>query len=220
MIITSGFLSFNVWEWFSHSSVLERTKSDLSKINWLRGVILLIPIVLVPWDMFPLCHTSIRPISAFQDQISILIVGCVTTWSRGSHQWVSELGSETRSYPSVFFVFFSVPLSFSVFASIFLFFVSVSSKQKDKRKKKRVIFHLVTVSNHISILKRKRKRERERGISWNLKDHSIFTAETKLLVNHKHTTSESIETSYSVYWGWDRIIYQIWAYSDIVFLRF
>ena len=32
-----------------HSSVLERTESDLSKINWLRGVILLIPIVLVPW---------------------------------------------------------------------------------------------------------------------------------------------------------------------------
>jgi hypothetical protein len=89
--------------------------------------------VLVPWDMFPLCHTSIRPISAFQDQISILIVGCVTTWSRGSHQLISELGSETRSYPSVFF---SVPLSFSVFASIFLFFVSVSSKKKDKKKKK------------------------------------------------------------------------------------
>jgi hypothetical protein len=57
-----------------------------------------------------------------------------------------------------YFVFFSVPLSFSVFASIFLFFVPASSKQK-----KRVIFHLVTVSNHIRILKRKeRERERER----------------------------------------------------------
>jgi len=72
---------------------------------------------------------------------------------------VSELGSETRSYPSVIFIFFSVPLSFSVFASIFLFFVSASSEEK-----KKVIFHLVTtVSNHISILKRKNKeRERER----------------------------------------------------------
>jgi len=30
-----------------HSSVLERTESDLSKINWLRGIILLISIVLV-----------------------------------------------------------------------------------------------------------------------------------------------------------------------------
>jgi hypothetical protein len=35
-----------------HSSVLERTESDLSKINWLRGVILLNPIVLVPLICF------------------------------------------------------------------------------------------------------------------------------------------------------------------------
>jgi hypothetical protein len=60
-----------------------------------------------------------------------------------------------------YFRSFSVPLSFSVFASIFLFFVSASSKQK-----KKVIFHLVTVSNYISILKRKKKKkERQRGIS-------------------------------------------------------
>ena len=85
MIITSEFFSFNVWEWFLHSLVLERTESDLSKINWLCGVILLNPIVLVPWGRFPLCHTPIRPISSFRDQISILIMGCVTTWSRGSH---------------------------------------------------------------------------------------------------------------------------------------
>jgi hypothetical protein len=79
MIITSEFFSFNVWEWFLCSSVLERTESDLSKINWLCGVILLIPIVLVPWGRFPMCHTPIKPISAFWDQISILIVGCVIT---------------------------------------------------------------------------------------------------------------------------------------------
>ena len=55
-----------------------------------------------------------------------------------------------------YFCFFSVLLSFSVFASfIFLFFVSAASK-----KKKSVIFHLITVSNHISILKKI-----ERGIS-------------------------------------------------------
>jgi len=35
--------------------------------------------------MFPLCHTLITPISAFRDQISIVIEGCVTTWSQGSH---------------------------------------------------------------------------------------------------------------------------------------
>jgi hypothetical protein len=43
--------------------------------------------------------------------------------------------------------------------------------------------------------------------------------ETQLLVNHRQTTSEFIETSNYVYWGWDRIIYQIWDYSDNGFLR-
>jgi hypothetical protein len=57
-----------------------------------------------------------------------------------------------------YFHFFSVPLSFSMVASIFLIFVSTSSKQKQKG----VTFHLVTVSNHISILKRKGEREREK----------------------------------------------------------
>jgi len=41
-------------------------------------------------------------------------------------------------------VFFSVPLSFSVFAFIILFFVSASCKQK-----KEVIFHLITGSNYM-----------------------------------------------------------------------
>ena len=51
-----------------------------------------IPVVLVPWGRFPLCHTFIRPILFFQDQISILIVSYVTTWSRGSHHHPFELG--------------------------------------------------------------------------------------------------------------------------------
>jgi hypothetical protein len=50
-----------------------------SKINWLRGVILLNPIVLVPWGRFSLCHTLITPILALRDQISILIVGSMTS---------------------------------------------------------------------------------------------------------------------------------------------
>jgi hypothetical protein len=94
MNITSKFFSFNMWEWFLHSSVLERTEYDISKINWHRGIILLIPIVLVSWSKFPLCHTLIISISAFRDQISILIVGCVTMWSRVSHQLVSKLKDE------------------------------------------------------------------------------------------------------------------------------
>ena len=32
-------------------------------------------------------------------------------------------------------------------------------------------------------------------------------AETYLLVNDKRTTSESIETTYSVHWGWDSTKY-------------
>jgi len=46
-----------------HSSVLERTESDLSKINSLRGVILLNPIVLVSWGRFPLCHTLLSDLN-------------------------------------------------------------------------------------------------------------------------------------------------------------
>jgi hypothetical protein len=41
MNITYEFFSFNVWEWFLYSLVLERIESNLSKINWLHGVILL-----------------------------------------------------------------------------------------------------------------------------------------------------------------------------------
>jgi len=131
-------------QFYVHSSVLERTESDLSKINWLRDVILLNPIVLVPWGTFPLCHTPIRPISAFPDQISILIVGCVT-------MRFASLGIRARLRNKVisfcYFRFFSVPLSFSVFASIFLFFVSASSKQK----KKRGLYFILLLSLIISV---------------------------------------------------------------------
>jgi len=34
-----------------------------------------IPIVLVPWGRFSLCHTPIKQISTFRNYISILIVG-------------------------------------------------------------------------------------------------------------------------------------------------
>jgi hypothetical protein len=80
-------------------TMLERTEYDLSKINWLRGVILLILIVLVPWGTFPLCHTPIRPISVFRDQISILIAGCKTTWTRGSHQFEQNMSDVTIFLP-------------------------------------------------------------------------------------------------------------------------
>ena len=110
-----------------YSSVLERTEFELSKIKWLRGVILLIPIVLVSWSRFPLCHTPVRPISTFQDQISILIVGCVITR-------FASIGIKARLRNKVIlmlYLFFNAPLSFSVFVLfIFLFFVSASSMKK------------------------------------------------------------------------------------------
>jgi hypothetical protein len=84
---------FSVLMFESDSCILQ----FLNKLNLtyrrLTGFVMsfyFVSIVLVPWNKFSLCHTPIRPISAFQDQMSILIVGCVTTWSRGSHQLVSE----------------------------------------------------------------------------------------------------------------------------------
>jgi hypothetical protein len=41
MNITFEFFSFNLWGWFLYFSIPERTESDLLKINWLCGVILL-----------------------------------------------------------------------------------------------------------------------------------------------------------------------------------
>ena len=155
-----------------------------------------IPILLVSSGRFSLCYTSIISISAFQYHISILIVGCVI--SRFVSSGIrATLRNKVISFS--YFCFFSVPLSFSVFASfIFLFLVSVASKQKKKKG-----FHLVNVSNHInSIYKKKRLDEKQ------------------LIVNHMQTASKSIETSYSVYWGFGRIICKIWDYYDIVCLRF
>jgi hypothetical protein len=59
-----------------------------------------IPIVLVPWDRFSLCHTSQTWFLAF---LGIMFFrGCLTTWSKGLHQLVSELGSGIKLYPSCF----------------------------------------------------------------------------------------------------------------------
>jgi hypothetical protein len=58
------------------------------------------------------------------------------------------------------------------------------------------------------------------SFAWGFNSRFNFAAETLLLMNHKQTTLESIKTSYVVYWGWDRTIYEIGAYLDIGFLRF
>jgi hypothetical protein len=71
-----------------------------------RGIVWLHSNKVVPWGKFLLCHTPIRPLSAFQDQISILIVGCV--WSQGSHHNMLPL-SYVWKHPSL--------LSFSLLTS-------------------------------------------------------------------------------------------------------
>jgi hypothetical protein len=76
-----------VWEWFLYCLVLERTKLTYKILTSFMASFDLIPIVLVPENMFLLCHILIRSFLAFGDQISILIVGCVTIWSQGLHQW-------------------------------------------------------------------------------------------------------------------------------------
>ena len=127
MNITSEFFSFNMWEWSLHSSVLERTKSNLLKINYFCGVILLHSNSFgALGQVFIMSHSY---------QTLILIVGCVT-------MRFALVGIRARLQNKVisffYFHFFSVPSSFSVFTSfIFLFFVSAASKEN-----KRVIFIL------------------------------------------------------------------------------
>jgi len=179
--ITSKFFSFNMWEWFLHSSVLERIEFDF--------------ILLVPWGRFSLCHTPIRPISAFYYHISILIVACVIT------RFVSigiraTLRNKVISFS--YFCFFSVSLSFSVFVSfILLFLVSVASKQKHKRD----FILLMSLIISVAYINKERLDEKQ------------------LIVNHMQTASKSIETSYPVSWGWNCTILN-WAYFHNIYLRY
>jgi len=84
-----------------------------------------ITIVLVPWEKFLLCYTFIRPISAFWDQISILIVGYVTTWSRGSHQLVSV-------YPNIDKYLYNFLVKFQLYLTVW-FGVILSSVILDNK---------------------------------------------------------------------------------------
>jgi hypothetical protein len=87
-----------------------------------------ISIVLVAWGKFSLCSLIISFL-AFRGQISILIVGCLTTWSRGSHQfdnydiWISRqnlnlilLGSyhKAESYHIIFVATFRYLKSYEI----------------------------------------------------------------------------------------------------------
>ena len=108
-----------------HFSVLERTESDLSKINWLCGVILLLPIVLVPWGQVSIVSHSYQTYFGFPG--SDLILRCGLRDHEVRIRWY------TRSYHSVIFMLLlSVPSTFPVFSFISLFFVSASSNKKER----------------------------------------------------------------------------------------
>jgi len=113
-----------------------------------------IPILLVPSGRFSLCYTSIKSISAFQYDISILIVGCVI--SRFVSSGIrATLRNKVISFS--YFCFFSVPLSFSVFASfIFLFLVCFLCLWHLSKKKKRNFILLMSLIISIAYIKKKR----------------------------------------------------------------
>jgi hypothetical protein len=105
-----------------HSLVLNELNLTNRRLTSFMASLDFILIVLVPWSKFLLCHTPIRSFSALQDQISILIMGCMTTWSRGSHKLVSKLGYEIWSYPFISCIFvFVFCVNFSLFRAWFCF---------------------------------------------------------------------------------------------------
>jgi hypothetical protein len=131
---TSEFFSFNAWERFLHTSVLQWTKFDLSKINWFSSIILFYSNSIGALRQVFIMSHSYQIYFSFLGSNLNLDCDLHDTWSWGSYYSVSELGSETRSYLSVFFVSLVFLLSFSFFALfIFLFFVFIASKQKNKR---------------------------------------------------------------------------------------
>jgi len=156
-------LNFSVLTCESDSCIIQfLNELNLSKINWLRGVILLIPIVLVPWGTFPLCHTPIRPILAFQNQISILIVGCVTTWSRDLHQLVSELDSINQVISFWNFRFLLFPQNFLIVQ--FLLLLDFAAYKKIKK----IVISFCYCPKYISSIKKWRKQKKivQKDIYW------------------------------------------------------
>ena len=58
---------------------LNELKLTYQKLTDFMALFDFISIVLVSWNRFLMCHTPIKPLLAFKDQISILIVGYVNT---------------------------------------------------------------------------------------------------------------------------------------------
>jgi len=67
---------------------LNKLNLTYQRLNDFVALFDFISIVLMSWDKFLLCHTPIKFLSAFQDQISILIVSCMTTWTWDLHHFL------------------------------------------------------------------------------------------------------------------------------------
>jgi hypothetical protein len=145
-----------MWERFLHSLILKKTEFDFSKINWLRGIIILHSNSVVALGKVPLCHNPIRPLLTFQDQISILIVGCMTTWLQGLHYLVSEQGFENKSYPFEISVFL-------LFVKFFQCLHQSSSSLCLRHTIKKITFFFI-ISKHISLIKVQKKTERKKTL--------------------------------------------------------
>ena len=98
-----------------HSLVLEQTESDLSKIKWLCGVILVIPIVLVPWEQVSIVSHSYQTYFGFPGSDFILRCGLrdhvITSFASGGIR--ARIRNKVISFYyfrflSVFLKFFSV----------------------------------------------------------------------------------------------------------------
>jgi hypothetical protein len=130
-----------------HSLVLERIKFDLSKINWLRGVILLHSNLIVVLGQVSIVSHSYQTYFGFPRSYLNLDCGlCDHMITR-----FTSIGIRARLRNKVislcYFHFFRVPLIFfSVCVHLLVLYVPCHFSTK-----KRVIFHLVTISKHIYI---------------------------------------------------------------------
>jgi hypothetical protein len=84
MNITSEFFSFNVWEWFLYSLVLEWLNLTYRRLIGFVASLYFIPIVLVSLDRFSLCHTPIDLFWLFRIRSQSWLW---VAWPRGLHQW-------------------------------------------------------------------------------------------------------------------------------------
>jgi hypothetical protein len=128
-------------------------------------------------------------------------VGCVTTWSRGSHHLVSELASINQVISFWNFCFLLFPQKF--LSVQFLLLLDFAAYKKIKK----LVISLCYCSKYISSIKNKKKREAKKK---SFKKTFIGFCRRKLNKRKlDQINSELVKISYSKYWGPSRSKYQI-----------